>query len=86
LSFQWFDLIGTVGVLMIVVAYTLLQLDKLSSSAISFSLINALGAGLIVFSLLYNFNLSAFLMEGIWFFISLFGAFRRILTRTPAAQ
>jgi hypothetical protein len=85
-SLQWFDLIGTAGVLLIVVAYTLLQLDKLSSSAVSFSLLNAVGAGLIVFSLLYNFNLSAFLMESIWFLISIFGAFRRMLSRAPAAH
>jgi hypothetical protein len=86
LNFQWFDLIGTVGVLLIVVAYALLQLDKLSSAAVSFSLLNALGAGLIMVSLLFNFNLSAFMMEFFWFVISLFGAFRRMITRAPAAQ
>jgi hypothetical protein len=86
LTFQWFDLIGTVGVLLIVVAYALLQLDKLSSAAVSFSLLNAAGAGLIMISLLFNFNLSAFMMEFFWFVISLFGAFRRMFTRAPAAR
>ena len=86
MSFQWFDLIGTVGVLLIVVAYALLQLDRLSSAAISFSLLNAAGAGLIMVSLLFNFNLSAFMMEFFWFVISLLGAFRRMFTKAPAAQ
>lgn len=86
MTYHWFDLIGTVGVLLIVVAYGLLQLDKLSSSAISFSLLNAAGAGLIMVSLLFNFNLSAFMMEFFWFVISLFGAFRRMKSRAPATQ
>jgi len=78
LTYHWFDLVGTVGVLLIIVAYGLLQLDKLSSSAVSFSLLNAAGAGLIIVSLLFNFNLSAFMMESFWFVLSLFGAVRRI--------
>ncbi len=73
---------GTVGVLLIIVAYALLQLDKLSSSAVSFSLLNAAGAGLIIVSLLFYFNLSAFMMEFFWFVLSLFGAVRR-MTRYP---
>ena len=78
MTYHWFDLVGTVGVLLIIVAYGLLQLDKLSSSAVSFSLLNAAGAGLIIVSLLFNFNLSAFMMESFWFVLSLFGAVRRI--------
>ena len=73
---------GTIGVLLIIVAYALLQLDKLSSSAVSFSLLNAAGAGLIIVSLLFNFNLSAFMMESFWFVLSLFGAVRRMTLRT----
>lgn len=82
LTYHWFDLVGATGVLLIVVAYVLLQLDRLSSSAISFSLLNAFGAGLIIVSLLFSFNLSAFLMEGFWFVISLFGAIRRMGAKT----
>ncbi len=78
MTYHWFDLVGTVGVLLIIVAYGLLQLDKLRSSAVSFSLLNAAGAGLIIVSLLFNFNLSAFMMESFWFVLSLFGAVRRI--------
>jgi len=74
--------VGTIGVLLIIVAYALLQLDKLSSSAVSFSLLNAAGAGLIIVSLLFNFNLSAFMMESFWFVLSLFGAVRRMTLRT----
>ena len=86
MSYHWFDLIGIVGVLLIMVAYGLLQLDRLRSSAISFSLINALGALLIMVSLVFNFNLSAFLMEFFWFVISLFGAIRRMASNVSPAR
>jgi len=81
LTYHWFDLVGTVGVLLIIVAYALLQLDRLSSTAVSFSLLNAAGAGLIIVSLLFSFNLSAFMMEFFWFVLSLFGAIRRATLR-----
>jgi hypothetical protein len=48
-------------------------------------LLNALGAFLIMVSLVFNFNLSAFLMEFFWFVISLLGAIRRMISHAPAA-
>ena len=58
-----FDLAGFIGVVMIVIAYLLLQLDKLPSSSLSYSLLNAAGALLIIISLIFKFNLSAFIVE-----------------------
>ncbi len=72
-SYSWFDLAGNIGVILMVIAYLLLQLDKLSSSAVSYSLLNAVGALLVILSLIYHFNLSAFLMEVFWLLISLYG-------------
>jgi hypothetical protein len=77
----WFDLAGFLGVLLIVVAYLLLQLDKLPSSAPSFSLMNAAGALLIIVSLVFKFNFSAFLIEVFWFLISLLGLWRALTSR-----
>jgi hypothetical protein len=51
MNFTLFDLAGFIGVLLIVVAYLLLQLDKLPSSSPSYSLLNAAGALLIIVSL-----------------------------------
>lgn len=70
------DLLGLVGVVLIVVTYLLLQLEKLKSNDLAYSLFNAIGASLIVLSLLINFNLSALLMEVFWVLISLLGVFR----------
>lgn len=41
---SWFDIAGLVGVVLIVIAYLLLQLGKLRSTAASYSLLNAVGA------------------------------------------
>ncbi|HEX4708232.1 MAG TPA: hypothetical protein VH229_10960 [Candidatus Udaeobacter sp.] len=79
----WFDLAGFIGVLLIVVAYLFLQLDKLPSSSPTYSLLNAVGALLIILSLLFKFNFSAFLVEVFWFLISLLGLSRWLISRKP---
>ena len=81
MTFNLFDLAGFVGVLLIVIAYLLLQLDKLPSSSLIFSLLNAAGSLLIMFSLLFKFNGSAFLIEIFWFLISLLGLAKWLIAR-----
>ena len=80
MSFHLFDLAGFIGVLLIVIAYMLLQLDKLPSSSPSYSLMNAAGALLIIISLIFAFNLSAFIVEVFWFLISLLGLWRSLIS------
>jgi len=81
MNFDLFDLAGFLGVLLIVIAYLLLQLDKLPSSALSFSLLNAAGSLLIMVSLVFKFNVSAFLIEVFWFLISLIGLSKWLAAR-----
>ena len=81
MSFHLFDLAGFIGVLLIIIAYLLLQLDKLPSSSPSYSLMNAAGALLIIISLIFAFNLSAFIVEAFWFLISLLGLWRSLISR-----
>jgi predicted membrane protein len=81
LDYSWFDLVGNIGVLLMVFAYLLLQLEKLSSSAVSYLLLNAVGAVLVIISLMFRFNLSAFLMEAFWLLISLYGLTRSLSSR-----
>ena len=85
MDYNWFDLIGNLGVLLMVIAYLLLQLEKLSGSALSYLLLNAIGAILVIISLLFRFNLSAFLMEVFWLLISLYGLARPIFFKRTAA-
>ena len=70
------DFVGNVGVIVLIITYLMLQLNKLSSDGLAYSVLNALGAGLIVVSLLFNFNLSALLVEVFWVLISCLGIYR----------
>ena len=70
------DVFGIAGVILLVITYLLLQVNKLQSNGLLYSMLNAIGASLIILSLLDNFNLSAFLMEAFWVLISLIGVVR----------
>jgi hypothetical protein len=74
----WYDLAGSVGVVLIVAAYLLLQLQRVAGTGLAYLLANAVGAALILLSLAFDFNLSAFLMEAFWLGISLFGLTRHM--------
>ena len=78
------DIFGIAGVILLVITYLLLQVNKLQSAGLVYSLLNALGASLIILSLLDNFNLSAFLMEAFWVLISLVGVVRYLRRPLPS--
>ncbi|HET6669390.1 MAG TPA: hypothetical protein VFH15_04070 [Pyrinomonadaceae bacterium] len=86
MTYSWFDIAGLVGVVLIIFAYLLLQLGKLPSTAPSYSLLNAVGAFLVMVSLFFDFNFSAFLMEAFWFLISVFGLLRPLFSRAAVAN
>ena len=73
---HWPDAIGLLGVVLILLAYFLLQAGRLRGNALPYQLLNALGAVLVMVSLLYAFNLSAFLMELAWLLVSIYGIAR----------
>lgn len=75
------DFIGISGVAVIVIAYTLLQIEKMGAQDLSFSLLNSIGALLIIVSLLYNWNLASFLMEFTWMILSLYGVYKYYRTK-----
>ena len=81
MDYGWFDVVGTVGVLLMVIAYLLLQLQKLSGTSVSYLLLNASGAIMVMISLIFQFNFSAFLMEAFWLLISLYGLSRTLFSR-----
>lgn len=68
---QLTDMVGIVGVLMMSVAYALVSIEKIAANGLFYPFVNALGSALVIFSLFFAWNLSAFLMEAIWFLISL---------------
>lgn len=78
MTYGWHDLVGNVGVLMVLVLYFLLQSERIQGTSLLFSAANGLGAVLIIVSLTQQFNLSAFIVEFAWLLISLYGLARNM--------
>ena len=79
-------LIGNTGVVMLIITYLMLQVNKIRSDGLAYSLLNAVGASLIILSLLVNFNLSAFVMEVFWVLISFVGIYRYFRLKALRSQ
>ena len=75
------DAAGTFGVLLVLAAYAGAQLGRLDPRHAPALVMNLVGAGLIIWSLTFRFNLSAFLMEAAWAVVTLFGLIRLLLRR-----
>ena len=86
MSYGPLDFVGNIGVVVLMIAYLMLQLNKLSSAGLAYSVLNAIGASLIIVSLLYDFNLSALLMEVFWVLISFVGIFRYFRLKALRSQ
>lgn len=78
MDYTFFDFLGNIGVLLILTAYLALQTEKIVSHSIMYSLLNGIGAFLILVSLYFNFNLSAFVIEFFWLIISGYGLYRNL--------
>ncbi len=76
MSIAWYDVVGTGGVVLILVAYFLLQTERWSGQSLSYSLVNLIGSLMITVSLIYDFNLSSFIIEVAWIAISIYGIAR----------
>ena len=79
MQYAWYDVIGTIGVGLIILTYVALQLEKIRSAALAYSLLNAIGASLILISLHYSFNFAAFVVEFFWALISIYGVVKYFL-------
>ncbi len=76
MTFQWFNIVGTIGVATIVVTYVLLQTERIRSDQLSYSVLNAVGATLILVSLYFEWNFPSVVVESFWLVISLYGVAR----------
>ncbi|MDF1655812.1 MAG: hypothetical protein P1U34_11930 [Coxiellaceae bacterium] len=70
------DVIGIIGVLMVLWAYICIQINKLTRDDMSFSLVNFIGSVLIIISLCHTMNLASFIIEIAWLIISAYGIIR----------
>jgi peptidoglycan/LPS O-acetylase OafA/YrhL len=67
------DIIGLIGGALILLAFALIQWQRLKPEQFSYSLLNFLGAALILFSLGHDWNLTAAVIEAVWMAMSFYG-------------
>lgn len=70
------DAVGLMGAFLVVLAYYLLQLERVHPRSLSYNIINLVGAVLLLLSLCFNFNLASFVIEIFWIGASLIGLWK----------
>ena len=80
------DAAGLVGVLLVLLAYAGAQVGRLEPRDGPSLVMNLAGAGLILWSLMFRFNLASFLMEASWGAVALYGLVRLIVSRRRARR
>ena len=80
------EIVGTVGVGLILLCYFLIQTGKMSAENLPYSVINMTGALMILYSLYFEFNFASVLIESFWVLISLIGVTRFLSNRKQADQ
>lgn len=73
------NILGIIGVFMVLLAYILLQVGKMKSASVNYSLLNLLGSGFILVSLYFYWNLASGVIEIAWFLISFYGLIRALI-------
>jgi len=67
------DIIGYIGVALLIVTYAMLQLDRIDPKGFWYSFNNMIVAILVTVSLLYTMNKASMVIEVFWFIISVYG-------------
>ena len=79
MNYLWHDIVGNIGVMVIIGTYFCVQVSLMDVKRWAYSLLNALGSSFIIISLLFEFNLSAFAVEVAWLLVSCVGLLRLVL-------
>ncbi len=67
------DLIGIVGVVLVVLAYFFMQTGYFTKKMSLYSIINLFGSVCLLVSLWYHWNLPSVIIEVVWIAISIYG-------------
>lgn len=70
------DFIGLIGVAAYLAAYGLLQLGRLGPESLPYMFLNGFGAVLILYSLMFDFNLPSFVTQTAWLLLTIVGYVR----------
>jgi paired small multidrug resistance pump len=87
MNFFWYDWAGYIGVVLVLLAFLLLQAHKLRGNGLAYQLMNVLGAIGVIISLSFSegpINWPAFLMQVAWITIGVYGIVRSTQLRRDA--
>lgn len=73
---QYSNFVGIIGVILTLLAYLLLNMNRVSSSNKLYLYLNLSGSCMLLYSLLFHWNLASVLIEIAWISISFLGIFR----------
>jgi hypothetical protein len=75
-DYTWSDLVGNIGVVILLVTYYLNVAGKISSKSWQYNLANLIVAVLLGINLYYKPNISSIIIEIVWFVIAAYGLIR----------
>ena len=75
------NICGVLGMICFILAYGLQQAHVVTRDHVRYQLLNLVGAGLLIASLLVHWNLPALVLEIVWVFITLYGLGRTLRKR-----
>lgn len=71
------DIINTIGVSLILLAFLLLTLKKVDSRSAAYNLLNLVGAGLACYGAILISAIPFVILEAIWCLVAVYGLLRR---------
>ncbi|MDX2164297.1 MAG: hypothetical protein SFW07_02645 [Gammaproteobacteria bacterium] len=74
------DALGLFGVFLTLIAYLFLNIKKIPADSVAYAGLNIVGSTLIIYSLYFDFNISAFAMEVCWLLISVYGLYKCLMS------
>ena len=85
-SYEMFvEIVGWVGMILILAAYGLITTNRVKSDTFSYQLMNALGSIGLIINALYNEAYPLFVLNVIWEMIALFGLYKSFKKSSAAA-
>ena len=75
------DVVGIVGVVLLLIAYYLLNTHQMSAKSMNYQVLNLFGALFIIFSLCFHWNTASALIEVSWVIISVIGMYHVVKSR-----
>lgn len=75
------NIIGNIGVLCFLSAYFLLQKEKVTHRGRLYLGLNLAGALMVIYSLMFDWNLPSFLLEAAWTMITMYGIYKYHIKR-----